>query len=298
MRWMMFLITVWMLPQWQCTVRADDGFFDPYFVEELFAPVHHSHFSDAGTPYVHPFTIEPPQIHQDAFFIFTKTEGTQDGSDEFEVEAHLDWALTRRRGIVFAVPLVGNQQPGGMHNVGMGDLEIAPRVMLIESERFILASNFFITVPTGDENRDLGAGEATLSPLITTWHDLGDWNSLLLNFGPEFGAESGDTSMTYSFSLTHSWIGASLLGQGEHDDHDEDDDHEGAEHFRPGMKTVYLEMNGETQLDGAEQTLVELLPGFSYVLAESAELRFGVLFPVSSTRRFDRQYFTSFTWVY
>ena len=74
--------------------------------------------------------------------------------------------------------------------MGIGDLEIAPRVMLFERDRFILASNFFITVPTGDDTRDLGAGETVISPFFTTWHDLGNWNTLLLNFGPEIGADS------------------------------------------------------------------------------------------------------------
>ena len=276
---------------------AEDWLLDENFLDEVFAPIHHTHFSELGTPYVHPFTIEPPQIHQDVFFIYKFTENA-DGSDEFEAEPHVDWALTKRLGILFASPLVGNRQPNGIHNVGPGDLEIAPRVMWIERDRFILASNFFITVPTGDETRDLGAGETTLAPFITTWHDLGDWNSLLLNFGPEVGAESGHTSMIYSFSLTHSWLGEAILGEEEHIEHGEAGGHEHAQHFEPGMKTIYLEMNGETQLDGAEQTLIELLPGFSYVLAESAELRFGVLFPVTEVKRFDRQYYASFTWIY
>jgi len=280
------------------SARAADGLFDKDFLDEVFAPIHHTHFSELGTPYVHPFTFEPPQIHQDAFFIYKYSANTNEGSDEYEAEAHLDWALSKRLGFVFAVPLVGNQEADGTHNVGMGDLEIAPRVMWIEQDKFILASNLFITVPTGDETRDLGAGEVTLTPFITTWHDLGNWNSLLLNFGPEFGADSGDTSMIYSFSLTHSWLGQAILGEDEHIEQDAEGGHNHAQHFEPGMKTLYLEMNCETQLYGEEQTLIELLPGFSYVLAESAELRFGVLFPISEVKRFDRQYFASFTWIY
>ena len=275
---------------------GDDRFFD-----ELLAPVDHTHFSELGTPFVHPFTLEPPQIHQDAFFIYKFTDNTMDGSDEYEAEGHLDWALTKRLGIVFASPLVGNRQADGTHNVGMGDLEIAPRVMWVKQDRFILASNFFITVPTGDETRDLGAGETTLAPFVTTWHDLGNWNTLLLNIGPEIGVDTGNTSLIYSFSLTHSWLGPPILENGGHRWHEEDDDgdHGHAQHFAPGMMTAYLELNGETSLDDSSApTLVELLPGFSYVLAESAEIRFGILFPVSETKRFDRQYFTSFTWIF
>lgn len=269
------------------TARGDGNFFD-----EVFAPVNHTHYSALGTPYVHPFTFEPPQIHQDAFFIYKYTENTLEGSNEHEAEAHLDWALTERLGIVFAVPLVGNEEIDGTQNVGIGDLEIAPRVMLVERDRFILASNLFVTVPTGDETRDLGAGEATFSPLITTWHDLGNDNTFLFNFGPEIGMESGDASMKYDFSLTHSWQGPVLL----EDEHEHEEGH--AAHFPRGLTTLYLEMNGETELQGLERTFVELLPGISYTLTESAELRFGVLLPVSRIQRFDRQYFSSFTWIY
>ena len=275
-----------------------DRLYDPNFLDEVFAPIHHTHFSGNGTPYVHPFTFEPPQIHQDVFFIFKYAENTIEGTDEYESEFHIDWALTKRLGILFAVPMVGNHQPGGIQNVGIGDLEIGPRVMWFESDTFILASNFLITAPTGDETRDLGAGEATFSPLITTWHDLGNWNSLLFNFGPEFGTRSGDKSMIYGFSLAHTWIGSSILDDESHDDHDHAEHDSNAAHFAPGMRTIYLELNGETELDGAEQTMIELLPGFSYVLAPSAELRFGVLLPVSETKRFDRQYFASFTWIF
>lgn len=270
------------------TATGDGGFLD-----EVFAPVKHTHYSPLGTPYVHPFTFEPPQIHQDAFFIYKYTQNTIEGTNEHEAEAHLDWALTERLGFVFAVPLVGNEDASGTQNVGIGDLEIAPRVMLIERDRFILASNIFITVPTGDDTRDLGAGETVLSPYITTWHDLGGWNTLLLNFGPDVGTQTGEVSMRYDFSLTHSWLGPVLL-ESEHE-HDEEED---PIHFPPGLTTLYLEMNGETELQGLERTFIELMPGISYSLTECAELRFGVLLPVSRTQRFDRQYFSSFTWVY
>ena len=110
--------------------------------------------------------------------------------------------------------------------------------MWVEDDDFILASNIQITAPTGDELRDLGAGEATISPLVTTWHDLGNWNSLLLNFGPQFGVSSGDRSMTYGFSLAHSWIGRSILDDEAQDDHDHGAHDGHAAHFAPGMTTL------------------------------------------------------------
>jgi hypothetical protein len=269
--------------------RGQGGFF-----EEVFAPVHHTHFSESGTPFVHPFNFEPPQIHQDVFFIYKYTKNTIEGENEHEAEAHLDWALTKRLGFILAAPLLGLEDATGTQSAGFGDIEFGPRAMLVNQDKFILASNLFMRFPTGDELRDLGAGETIISPFITTWHDLGNWNTLLFNVGPDIGLESGSTAMSYAFSLTHSWIGRELL----EDDHDVDhSDDGGHQHFPPGMTSLYLEMTGVTEFGGDERTFVELMPGISYVLAEHAELRFGVLLPISKTQRFDAQYFTSFTWI-
>lgn len=265
------------------------------FIDELFDPVLHTHFSRKGTPFVHPFTFEPPQIHQDVFFIYRYAHDTIDGSDEHEAEAHVDWALTRRLGIVFGMPLNGIEQANGVQSAGLGDLEIGPRAMLIDWDYFILSLNLYMTIPTGDASRGLGAGETVISPYITTWHDLGNWNTLLWNIGPQVGTLSGGTAMQYAFSLTHSWKGRRFLPQDDHGDHEHAAD---SVHFPPGMTTLYLEMNGETELQGLQRTFVELMPGISYVLAEHAELRFGVLLPVSTTKRFDQQYYSSFTWIY
>ncbi|MDA1055165.1 MAG: hypothetical protein O3C40_32485 [Planctomycetota bacterium] len=271
--------------------RGQGGFF-----EEAFAPIHHTHFSESGTPFVHPFNFEPPQIHQDVFFIYKYTQNTIDGENEHEAEAHVDWALTKRLGFVLAAPLLGLEDATGMQTNGFGDIEFGPRAMLVEQDKFILAANLFMTFPTGDVSRDLGAGETVISPYVTTWHDLGNWNSLLINFGPNIGLESGETSMSYAFSLTHTWLGPVLL-EGDHDvEHVHEDGHQ--DHFPPGMMSLYLEMTGETEMGGDERTFVELMPGISYVLTEHAELRFGVLLPVSKSQRFDAQYFTSFTWIH
>ena len=279
-----------MRPAW-----GQGGFFD-----EMFDPVHHTHFSESGTPFVHPFNFEPPQIHQDVFFIYKYTKNTIDGENEHEAEAHVDWALTKRLGFVFATPLLGLEDATGTQSAGFGDIEFGPRAMLINEEKFILASNLFMSFPTGDAGRGLSAGETIISPYVTTWHDLGGWddrwNMVLFNFGPNIGLESGETSLTYDFSLSHSWLGPELLEAEDEIEHAGEDGIQ--HHFTPGMTTLYLEMVGETELSGDKRTFVELMPGISYVLTQHAELRFGVLLPVSKTQRFDAQYFTSFTWIH
>lgn len=276
----------------------DNTIYDEMFFEEVLDPIHHTHFSHDGTPFLHPFSFEPPQIHQDAFFIYKYTKNSLEGSNEYEAEGHIDWALTKRLGFVFAVPMVGVHQQDGTQSVGMGDLEIAPRIMWVEHENFIMASNLFLTVPTGDETRDLGSGETVFSPFLTTWHDLGGWNTLVVNLGPEIGLSSGDVSMIYGFSLAHAWHGPQLLRDEAHVHESENTHEHEQEHFRAGMTALYIEFNGETQLYGDKYTFLEVMPGISYVAAEHAELRFGVHLPVSKRQRFDAQYFSSFTWIY
>ncbi len=273
-------------------VRGQGG-----LLSEFFQPLEHTHFSPRGTPYVHPFTMEPPQMHQDVFFNYRYASNTIDGTDENEAEVHVDWALTNRLGIFVGIPFVGvSDNATGVHQQGLSDLEIAPRIVLIDRDTFIASTNFFITIPTGDANRDLGAGETVLAPFITTWHDLGNWNTLLFNFGPQVGAVSGDASFIYGFSLAHSFQGPVLL-QGDVEEHEQHEE-EYLRHFPTGLTTLYIEMAGETELNGMKRTFIEILPGISYSLAQHAEVRFGVLLPVTRPQRFDAQYNLSFTWIY
>jgi hypothetical protein len=67
-----------------------------------------THRSTYCTPWVHPFTIEPAQIHRDAFFFYKFSKDAEGGpTDEHENEFHLDWGLTRRFGFTVAVPFLG-----------------------------------------------------------------------------------------------------------------------------------------------------------------------------------------------
>ncbi|GBD37635.1 hypothetical protein HRbin36_02771 [bacterium HR36] len=282
----------------------------------LFGPVIDTHRSPRGTPWVHPFTIEPAQIHRDAFFFYKFTKNAEGSPvDEHELEAHLDWGLTRRFGFVLAVPFLGLEDPAG-HQTGFGDIEFAPRIVWIESQRFFLASNIMFTFPTGDTNRDLGRGEATIAPFLTTWHDVGswriipwrNWNQVHLNFGPEIGLESGDTSLLYTVVYAHSFLGPRLLPP--HFHHTHDDTNHSHRHdegiispigpaYPIGLTSLLFELNAQTPLNGTSATLVQLLTGVNYALTESAELRFGVNFPLNHLdRQMDVQYIFAFTWIY
>lgn len=291
-----------------------------FFRDLLFGPVIDTHRNPRGTPWVHPFTMEPAQIHRDVFFIYRFTqhaEGTH--VNEHEMEWHLDWGLTRRLGFALGVPFLGLEDPAG-HQTGFGDLEFAPRIVWIESDNFFLASNIVFTFPTGNEARGLGRGETTIAPFLTSWHDIGswrflpwrNWNQLQFNFGPEVGLESGDTNLLYTVVYAHSLLGPRLLPPHFHHTHNHDmDEHRHDHHenegiispvgpaYPVGLVSLLLEFNGQTELQGDHLTLLQLLTGINYVLTENSELRFGVNFPLNQlSRQMDVQYIVAFTWMY
>lgn len=281
-----------------------------------------THRSSSGTPWVHPFTIEPPHLHRDLFMFYKYTKDAEGTNiDEHELEVHLDWALTRRFGILVAAPFLGLIGPDEQAT-GFGDIEIAPRVMLIESERFFLATNIFITAPTGDDSRDLGTGETTIAPLLTSWHDLGSldripwthWNTAYLNVGPESGVSSGETSLVYTAVFAHSFVGPKLIfphhhgnghgaGNGSHGE--EAHEHRGGTispmgpGYPPGLTSVIVEFNGQSEFFGERQTYLQFLTGVSYILTDSAEVRFGINFPLNRLEeQMDAQYILGFSYIF
>lgn len=287
-----------------------------------------THRSPAGTPWVHPFTIEPPQLHRDLFFIYKYAKDAEGGlTDEHEAEFHLDWALTRRLGFVFAAPYLGLIGPDEQAT-GFGDLEFGPRVVLIEKDRFFLSSNTILTFPTGDESRDLGAGETTVAPFLTAWADLGSWglrshwNTLYVNVGPELGLQSGDGSFNYTVVLARTLLGPRLFFPHQHghgNGHPNGNGHQHADahqhsnghdrtggtisHFGPaypaGLTSLILEFNGQTELQGDRSTFLQLLTGVAYSMTESGEFRFGVNFPLNRRQeQFDVQLFIAFSYLF
>ena len=124
----------------------------------------HSHFSRLGTPMVHFFFTEPAGPERDLIVDYLYTKGA-DGK-EHEVATELEWALTRRIGIILEVPGLVLNPSDGVQEIGFGDLIVAPRFLLADFDRFMLSANVEVSTPTGDEERGLGAGETLLAPSL------------------------------------------------------------------------------------------------------------------------------------
>ena len=236
-----------------------EGWLDPW---------PHTHFSRSGTPFVHGFGLEPAYLDRDLFFDFAFVRGGDE--NEFETEIELEWAFTRRLGFVLEVPYIQRNPDFGSTETGFGDMAIAPRALLYESDRFLLSANLEIGFPTGDETKGFGGEEVGLAPSISTWLALGRRTTLQIQFGYETGVESGDSEIFYSAAITHA-----IYTRANAPHHD-------PIHFPPGMVNLISEFTGRTGVDGEEEgeTSAELLLGLSYLLTPHWEIRGAYQFPI------------------
>jgi len=279
------------------------GSYGGSFCDEIWDPVTHTHFSRRGTPLIHTFFLEPAALHRDLFVDYRIANNVDGTTDEQELETELEWALTKRLGIVIEAPFLSLDPDVDGNTSGFGDLVVAGRALLVDGDECMLAVNLAVSSPTGDETRGLGAGEAIISPTVSLWQDLGNWLSFHAQFGPESGTETGQTDMFWAFALTKSMQGPTLCGDCHHTDHCHHDDHfhfdsEHGEHlhFEPGLTSFILELNGSTGLSGPNDgnTFFELIPGISYVPWELTEFRCGFRFPLYLPKRLDNQLILSY----
>lgn len=252
----------------------------------------HSDFSPRGTPFVHMFGLEPAFLDRDLFVDYAFTAA--DGEDESELALELEYALTRRLGVVIEAPLLSLNPDEGETESGLGDAAIAPRALLVETDRFLLSGNLEITFPTGSESRGLGGGEVAIAPSVSTWLDLGNWVTFSTQVGTEHGTESGDSELFYAAALTYSFRGPALF-PGHADVHAGHAHGYGASHFPPGLTSVILEYTGRTALSGddADRSTGEVLFGLSHVLTENLEIRGAYQLPVGGVRDIDYGYVLS-----
>lgn len=239
---------------------------------EWLDPWQHGHASPRGTPYVHPIGMEPAFLGREVLLSYHHRDSPGETGDE--VEAELEWAITKRLGIAIELPLVRKSETGGATHQGIGDFAVAPRAVLVQTDGFLIAASIGLTLPTGDSQASLGGNEVSLGPALTTWSDLGNRLTLQVRIGTEYRVRTGDTLLDYHASLI--W----MLADGQHE----------SDHLHAHMASLIAEIGGRTILDGPSdsRTTGEALFGVSYALAEQWELRGGYLLPVGRPRDTDR----------
>ncbi len=243
-----------------------------------FAPFEHLHFSEHGTPIVHSFGIEPAFTGRDLFLDHSYRKG--DDFNEHETELELEWAFTRRLGVIVEVPYIWEDEEGVGSDSGFGDLAIVPRAILIESPRFLLTAQVETVLPTGSSTF---GGETAIAPGIALWNDLGNWFTLNSNIAVEHGFDEDSTELLFGFGLVKSFGEAPKDDTHSHHDHD---------HHHPsaaGLFHVHLEVTGSTPLNGEDKGdfYLEGLFGVSYGILPEMDIRLGYQFPISSPDEFD-----------
>lgn len=268
------------------------------------------HFSRQGVPYVHLFFMEPATPHRDLFFDFSITNNGINNRDEQEMELELEWALSKWFGVVLALPYRSLNPVDGPMSAGFGDATIGGRAMCVEADDFVLSSQMNLTIPTGFAGQDLGRGEVVFSPMFLGWFDLGGWTALHSQIGLDVGLETGDTSFVYGFALTCSFQGPMLcscrpcwrnlvpppeaggsLAPGYHRRNNY------GSHYYPGQTSFILEMLGDMEMhkELSGKAFMELLPGLSYALTPTTEVRVGIRFPMYKPNQLDAQYIFSYS---
>ena len=168
-------------------------------------PWPHADLSRRGTPFVHLFTLEPAFLDRDLILSYRFTDAPDEREAEFEAE--VEWALTRRIGLLIEAPYVMLDPESGSRERGVGDTVVGGRFLLAEFDRLLLSANVALSLPTGDDDRGLGSGEVGFEPSLSLWLDLGRWITFNAQVGTEHGVESGDDALFYNAALTWSFRG-------------------------------------------------------------------------------------------
>ena len=238
------------------------------------ATFEHIHLSKRGTPYVHSFGIEPAFTGRDLFLDHSYREG--DGFTEHESEVELEWAFTKRLGVIMEKAYVWEDEEGDSSASGFGDFAIVPRALLVERDRFLLTAQAEVVLPTGSSSF---GGETAIAPGVAMWNDLGNLWTLNTNVFVEHGFDADSTELVYGFGLVKSFGEVCE----EHDGHGHHD------HSSAGMLHLHLEFTGSTPINGDDQgdIYLEGLVGISYAFAAGFDLRAGYMFPITSPKDFD-----------
>ena len=244
-------------------------------------PFEHIHFSPVGTPIIHSFGVEPAFTGRDLFLDYSWREGN--GVTEHETEVELEWAFTKRLGIIVEVPYIYEDEENVGSAKGFGDLAIVPRALLIDSDCFMLTAQIEAGLPTGSS---AFGGETSIAPGIAMWNDLGNWFTLNSNISIAHGFDSDETELEFGFGLVKSF--------GERpSDHHNHADHE-HHHNAGGLINLHLEFTGSTPVNGDDSGdfATEGLIGISYGILPNMDIRAGYIFPISTPEEFDHGFTT------
>jgi len=146
-------------------------------------------------------------------------------------------------------------------------------------ERSLLFFGLFLGVPTGDADRDLGAGHLLLEPTVLWLLDFGKGNYFQSRFSWEIPVDVDDPTneFRYDTGLYHTFTST-----------------EDSCVFR--FFTLAFEANGVTALNTTESshTTLDLTTGVRWVARDADEVGLGWSFPVTGNQNFGCQFIFSY----
>jgi hypothetical protein len=199
---------------------------------------HHTHRSVRNTPMVHGVLTEPAFLCRDLFLTYER------GDSEAALEAELEFALSRRLGLI----VEGGYEWSDDEGNGAADSALGLRALWGDTARLLFATSLEVEIPTG--NGEWGAGF-----IGHAWIDVGWWTTLQLELGVERFPSVNETAFPWGVSVIKSFdLGAGKRRVGQ-------------------VLSILAEAAGETDRDG--ETEGQWFAGVSYDTGNFGEFRGG-----------------------
>lgn len=241
---------------------------------------HDRHESYYGYHFFHALRTDHAYIERSVEPRLVRTKGDDGGAvDELEFETEVFWALNNRLAFIMEVPLrylrIEEVHEDGELEVerhtGFGDLEFGFQLVALNTRNVIVSGALMVETPTGDPDRDLGAGHARLVPFARSLIDFSRGWVLQSELGLEVPIRQGEVDNEFLFNFA---LGKTLLPT--------------ANWTLFNTVTPFVELNGTTILNGHENhdTVIEVTPGLFLGFGHCRHIAVGASLPVSGHTHF------------
>ena len=153
-------------------------------------PSHETEREPAGALVNELFVGENIYVQDKGEWVLSLTPSYAKASDakEIEIEPEIKYGLTDRIQLSAELPYtIVNPDEGSQHQ-GVGDLTLAANYNFVQSEMYSLGVRAEFTLPTGDEDRDLGGGQFAVTPWLLSAFRVGP-GEVLAGIGEQIGED-------------------------------------------------------------------------------------------------------------
>jgi Putative MetA-pathway of phenol degradation len=128
-------------------------------------------------------------------------------ADVVTANLEVEWAVVSRVALILHAPVHSRRPAEGGRETGLGDLSLGAKVALVHRPRLVIVSTGLdLTVPSGDEDRGLGAGHAALEPFALAWLPFGPARRWSLQAAGHLDVPlAGDEAVGAEVSAALSW---------------------------------------------------------------------------------------------